>query len=320
MTIPGNNDETKAHLLPHGLVGGATPPDIPDTELTNQASTNLDSLEPGEMVEVFCREDRDITGRILACREDLAAIIKTTTSRLRNGGRLFYVGAGTSGRLGVLDASECPPTFSTPPELVQAIIAGGPDAVFRAREGAEDDEQAGAESVAKLVHAEDMVVGLTASGYTPFVMGALRKAGELGAGTALVCCSEPHTATPPIDHTVIIQTGPEILTGSTRLKAGTATKMALNIISTSTMVLLGKTYGNLMVDLNPGSRKLCERAVRIIKSLTDAEDEEAWRLFKISGRSIKVAVVMSRLGLDKDKAEQRLADAQGMLRRALGEK
>ena len=248
------------------------------TEARNPRSAALDRLPVERAIELFLDEDRGIPDAIAAHRKALARLIHRTVRCLRSGGRLLYVGAGTSGRLGVLDASECPPTFRTPPEWVQGIMAGGEKALHSAVEGAEDDAGAGNLAVgARRVGPRDIVVGLAASGRTPFVWGALAAARRSGAATALICCN-PHLRFAPgtrPDHVLALDLGAELLTGSTRLKAGTATKLVLNILTTLTMVRLGKVLGNLMVDLNPSNEKLRDRAARIVSELTGRDSGTA---------------------------------------------
>ncbi|PYP73981.1 MAG: N-acetylmuramic acid 6-phosphate etherase, partial [Gemmatimonadetes bacterium] len=239
----------------------------------------------------------------------------------RAGGRLVYVGAGTSGRLGVLDASECPPTFGTPPELVVGIIAGGPKALMRSAEGAEDDVNAGAEAMdAARVVANDVVVGIAASGTTPFVRSALARAQTLGAKTALVSCSDPPAQLAATCDVVILpKVGPEVLTGSTRMKAGTATKLVLNAITTGAMIRLGKVYGNLMVDLMATSDKLRDRGQRIVMECCGVDRDRARAAIEAAGGSVKLAIVMLAAGVGKEEARRQLEQAGGFVRRAVGD-
>jgi N-acetylmuramic acid 6-phosphate etherase len=250
---------------------------------------------------------------------DIARAADLVTAAFRAGGRLFYAGAGTSGRLGVLDAAECPPTFGVDPDMVQGIMAGGRDTVFRSREGVEDHESSGAEDIAAHgVRAGDVLVGIAASRRTPYVLGALLAARERGARTVFLRCNEG--ADPGCDVVITVVVGPEAITGSTRLKAGTAQKMVLNMITTASMVKLGKVYENLMVDVRPNSEKLIERAKGIVMMLTGLGYEEAARVYDGSGRRVKVAVLMERLKIDALEAETRLRAADGFLARALGER
>jgi N-acetylmuramic acid 6-phosphate etherase len=233
------------------------------------------------------------------------------------GGRIVFAGAGTSGRLGVIEAAECPPTFGTDPRRITAVIAGGTDAVFAAREGAEDDAKAGARAAARLGR-RDILIGISASSVTAFVRGALEQARRRGATTVLITCAGRLPGRAVADVVVAIDTGPEVLTGSTRLKAGSATKAVLNAITTAAMVQLGKTYGNLMVDLRPGSAKLHDRARRIVAQLGDVDERKAAHLLRSAAGETKTAIVMARLSLSAEDARARLEDAAGQLRKALG--
>ncbi len=245
----------------------------------------------------------------------VARAVRLIAHALDQGGRLFFIGAGTSGRLGVMEAAECPPTFQTHPSMVQAIIAGGRRAVFRSREGAEDRRASARAAVRRRVRASDVVVGLSASGVTPFVDAALRAARARRARTVLVTC-HPRT-TIPADVRIAPSVGPEVLTGSTRLKAGTATKLVLNMLTLGAMARLGKTYGNLMVDVRPTSSKLRARSLRIIQSLTGSSERDAAAHLRAARGRVKVAVLMARNGLAYQAARRRLAEANGSLRQAL---
>ncbi|MBD2184178.1 N-acetylmuramic acid 6-phosphate etherase [Aerosakkonema funiforme] len=297
-----NNLEERGHLL---------------TEQINPNSQNLDQLSSLELVELFNQEDSQTIAAIAAARTQLAQTIDITAEALRQGGRLFYVGAGTSGRLGVLDAAECPPTFCTPPELVQGIIAGGAGALVRSSEDLEDRAEDGAAAIAqRQVTQLDVVVGITAGGTTPFVQGALQAAQSRGATTIFMACVPIEQVTTSADIDIRLLVGPEILAGSTRLKAGTVTKMALNIISTGVMVKLGKVYGNRMVDVAVTNTKLRDRALRILNDLTDLSREAAGYLLERSGRSVKLALLMHWTGLEKQEAETLLTEHQGNIRQA----
>lgn len=288
------------------------------TEQINPNSQNLDQLSTLELVDLFNREDTQTIAAIAAARTQLAQAIEAATKSLRQGGRLFYVGAGTSGRLGVLDAAECPPTFCSPPELVQGIIAGGAGALIRSSEDLEDKADDGAAAIAqRQINHLDVVLGITAGGTTPFVQGALQAAQQRGATTIFMACvpAEQVSFTADIDIRLIV--GPEILAGSTRLKAGTVTKMALNIISTGVMVQLGKVYGNRMVDVAVTNTKLRDRALRILQDLTDLNREAAGYLLEKSGRSVKLALLMHWTGTTKEEAESLLAENHGHLRQAI---
>ncbi|HEY6070336.1 MAG TPA: N-acetylmuramic acid 6-phosphate etherase, partial [Chthoniobacterales bacterium] len=257
------------------------------TEQRNPRSENLEKLNAQDLVKLFIEEEKFVGEALATAKADLGRAVELVAESLRKGGRLFYVGAGTSGRLGVLDASEIPPTFGASPELVQGIIAGGATALHRSVEGAEDETSNGALAIDRRgVKDVDVVVGITASGRTPFVLGALARAGSLGAKTILLTCNPDREKNAKVDLAIDLAVGPEILTGSTRLKAGTATKIALNIISTGAMVALGKVKGNLMIDLNTTSTKLRDRATRMVAELTESDynsaraqlEESSWDL------------------------------------------
>jgi N-acetylmuramic acid 6-phosphate etherase len=250
-------------------------------------------------------------------REAIARAIELAEGAFRAGGRLLYVGAGTSGRLGVLDASECPPTFGTDPEMVQGIIAGGLGALVRSAEGAEDVTADGAAAMdERTVGPRDFVVGIAASGTTPYVRGALERARALGARTAIIACSPPPAElVQRVDVAIVPITGPEPITGSTRMKAGTATKMVLNMISTGAMIRIGKTYGNLMVDLRAMSQKLVDRGERIMMEVCGVTREEARRLIDAAGGAVKTAIIMHTMRVSRSEAERALADAGGIIRR-----
>jgi N-acetylmuramic acid 6-phosphate etherase len=249
---------------------------------------------------------------------DVTRAIELVVKALSRGGRLIYCGAGTSGRLGVLDAAECPPTFRTDPHMVQAIIAGGPAAMFASQEGAEDSREAGAAAVdSKKVGEHDVVMGIAAGGTTPFVHGALHRARELAAGTIFLTCIERTPQEPAVDVIIRPLVGPEVLTGSTRLKAGTATKLVLNQITTISMVQLGKCYQNLMVDLRASNDKLWDRGARIVATLTQLDRGAAMDLLRRADGHVKVAIVMQQRSLNAEQARQRLTAADGKLRDAL---
>jgi N-acetylmuramic acid 6-phosphate etherase len=289
--------------------------DLP-TEQANPRSRGLDLLTTKELVRVMHEADRRVHEAVEAALPEIAAVADLAAEALGRGGRLIYAGAGTSGRLGVLDAAECPPTFGTEPGQVVGIIAGGPGAVFRAREGAEDDGDAGEAAIAELATGEgDLVVGITSSGVTPWVRGALEEAGRRGASTALVTCGDLEDL--EIDARVVLATGPEVLAGSTRMKAGTATKLALNMISTAAMVRIGKVYDNLMVDLRAGSAKLRDRALRLVTALTDLAPDEAEPRLAAADGEVKTAVVAERLSVTPARARELLAASGGHLRPVL---
>lgn len=288
------------------------------TEQVNPNSLNLDQLNSLELVELFNTEDQKAVAAVAGAKVELAAAIEKTAERLHQGGRLFYIGAGTSGRLGVLDAAECPPTFCTPPELVQGIIAGGAGALLRSSEGLEDLAEDGESAIAQhKINQLDVVVGITAGGTTPYVQGALKAARQRGALTVFMACVPAEQVPFDADIDIRLLTGPEILAGSTRLKAGTATKLALNILSTSVMVKLGKVYGNRMVDVAVTNQKLRDRALRILQDLTGLSREAAGFLLERSGKWVKLALLMHWTNLDKTAGEELLAAHQGNLRVAV---
>jgi N-acetylmuramic acid 6-phosphate etherase len=290
------------------------------TERRNPRTQQIDLADPLGIVDLMIAEDRTVPDAVESQRERIAEAISAAEATFRAGGRLFYVGAGTSGRLGVLDASECPPTFGTPPEMVQGIIAGGPAALTSAQEGAEDNlDQARIDLAARGVRAGDFVVGIAASGTTPYVRIALEYAREVGARTAIVACSPPPPET--LQHTdiaIVAITGPEVVTGSTRLKAGTATKLILNMITTGAMIRLGKTFGNLMIDLRATNVKLVDRSERIVSEVSEVSRDEARALLERAGGSVKLAIVMHALGVEKDEAQRRLDAGAGVVRRVIG--
>jgi len=270
------------------------------------------------MVRQINAEDARVAGAVAVELPAIAQAIDAIAARMRAGGRLIYIGAGTSGRLGVLDASECPPTFSTPPEQVVGIIAGGSYALTHAVEGAEDDHDAGAHDVAALeVDARDSVVGIAASGRTPYVLGGMAAARGRGALVISVACAAPSPMAEAADIAIAPVTGPEVITGSTRLKAGTAQKLVLNMLSTGVMIRLGKTFGNLMVDVQPTNRKLQARARRIVAEACGLPFEQAADLLQACDGQVKVAIVAHLAGLTPEMARQRLAEAGGVVGKAL---
>ncbi len=287
------------------------------TEKRNPRSTDVDRMAAPEIFDVINAEDRTVADAIANEKDHVVAAIDLVVDRFRRGGRLLYVGAGTSGRLGVLDAAECPPTFGTDPEMVQGVIAGGYGALVRAKEGAEDDRGGGARDLAERnVRSDDVVVGIATSGVTPYVFGALEEARGRGAATVLLCCI-PDPEGVDADVTIRPLVGPEVVTGSTRMKAGTATKLVLNTITTTAMILLGKTYENLMVDLMATCDKLRDRSRRILMETTGVDHDGASRVIAAAGGSVKTAIVMQRTGLDADAARRLIADAGGLVRKAL---
>lgn len=285
-------------------------------------SRDLDMLDAPGILRVIHEQDLKVAPAVGACLPQIARVVDAVTASFRRGGRLVYLGAGTSGRLGILDASECPPTFGTDPREVVGVIAGGPDSVFRAKEGAEDDAEAGRRAIDEQhVTAADSVVGIAASRRTPFVQAGLARARELGAFTALVTCNPGRTRAEEADGDpdVVIApvVGPEVVAGSTRMKAGTAQKMVLNMITTAAWVRRGKTLGNLMVDLRPGSAKLVERGRRIVMRATGSDYEGAVRLLDAAGGRVKTALVMGLRHVDAQEADRLLGAADGFVRRAL---
>jgi len=288
------------------------------TEQVNPNSQNLDQLTSLELVELFNQEDYKTLEAIAQAKEALAQAIDLTSASLQKGGRLFYIGAGTSGRLGVLDAAECPPTFCTPPEMVQGIIAGGAGALIRSSEDLEDKSEDGASAIAQRHITElDVVIGITAGGTTPYVLGALQAAKQRGATSIYMSCVPVEQVKVEADVDIRLIVGAEILAGSTRLKAGTVTKMALNIISTGVMVKLGKVYGNRMIDVAVTNRKLHDRALRILEDLTNLNRQEAGYLLEKSARRVKLALLMHWSGLDATEGDRLLKENQGDLRQAL---
>lgn len=289
------------------------------TEQRNPRSADIDLASALEIVELINQEDRTVAAAVGTQAESIARALVLVESAFRAGGRLIYVGAGTSGRLGVLDASECPPTFGVPPEMVQGIIAGGLPALTRSQEGAEDDRQAGARAIdAHQVTSVDMVIGIAASGTTPYVHDALARAHALGARTGIVACSPPPEAVlAMVDVAIVPLVGPEVVTGSTRMKAGTATKLVLNTLTTGAMIRLGKTYGNLMVDLRASNVKLTDRAERIVMEVCRVERDQARTLLSSADGRVKLAIVMALRGVSRDEAERLLEDAGGVIRRVV---
>jgi N-acetylmuramic acid 6-phosphate etherase len=288
------------------------------TEQRNPRTSRIDALSVEEIIDVVNREDAKIAGAVGAEKPKIARAVNLLVDRLKKGGRMFFVGAGTSGRLGVLEAAELPPTFDTPATLAQAIMAGGPECVWASKEGAEDDEQDGARQLRiRAVHALDAVIGVTASGVTPFVLGALAEAGRKGAARILVSCNRRGVPRDAAEVLISPIVGPEVLTGSTRLRAGTATKMVLNLLTVATMIRLGKVYENLMVDLQTRSDKLVARAKRIVSVLASVPEADATRALKKAGGSAKVAIVMLRRKVSREEAVRLLEENAGMLRDAL---
>lgn len=288
------------------------------TEARNPASDRIDTLDAAGIVRLMNDEDTKVVSAVRAEEEAIARAIEVVADRFREGGRLIYTGAGTSGRLGVLDASECPPTFSTPPELVVGLIAGGPTALTRAVEGAEDDPARGASDLDGLgITEKDVVVGIATSGRTPYVLGAVDRARAVGATTVGIACNRPSLLGGRVDIEIAPLVGPEIIAGSTRLKSGTATKMVLNMITTGSMVLIGKTFGNRMVDLQPTNQKLRIRTRRILRELAGVDDDLARDLLEQAGGRLKPALVMAMAGVDLASADRLLDESAGQVRGAV---
>lgn len=288
------------------------------TEQSNQRSSRLDQLDTLELVALFADEDRRPQEAVAAATPDLAQAVDAVSERLRAGGRLFYLGAGTSGRLGVLDAAECPPTFCSDPEQVQGVLAGGSAALLRSSEGLEDLEDAGRTDLdARGFCSKDCLVGIAAGGTTPYVRGGLAFAKSIGALAIAMACVPTEQAPLPCDIDIRLLTGPELLTGSTRMKAGTATKLALNTLSTAVMVKLGKVYGNRMVDVAASNSKLVDRSLRILRDLAGVERERGLTLLEDAGGSVKLALLMAAADLSVDRACALLQQHDQQLRSAL---
>lgn len=288
------------------------------TETRNPASNNIDQLSTVEMVRIINAEDARVAAAVGAQAEKIASAIDAIVQRMRQGGRMVYFGAGTSGRLGVLDASECPPTFNVSSDLVIGRIAGGDVALRNSVEGAEDNEAAGAAEVAELeIGALDSVIGIAASGSTPYVLGAMDAARQRGSLVIAIACNQPCLMEDLADIAILPLVGPEVITGSTRLKSGTAQKLVLNLLSTGVMVKLGKTFGNLMVDVQAKNEKLRRRAIRIVAQACHLNEERASVLLQQCDGEVKTAIVAQLANLAPEVARQRLADNNGVVRNAL---
>ena len=298
-------------VLPQGI--------IKTTEQQNLNSVDIDLKSTSEIVQIFHEEDQQAIKAVEAESETIAHAIELCVAAFRAGGRLFYVGAGTSGRLGVLDASECPPTFSTPPEMVQGIIAGGDAALRRSVEGEEDKPEKGALAVReRQLTARDVLVGIASSGRTPYVIGALEEAHTIGATTIFLCCVPPPEQLKGwVTHFITPIVGPEIIAGSTRLKAGTATKLVLNMLTTVSMIKLGKVYNNLMVDVHASNTKLVDRSIRIVQAVTGVDTELAEEALTRAGGRAKLAIVMLAKKLNPPDANTLLEEHEGFLRQIL---
>jgi N-acetylmuramic acid 6-phosphate etherase len=290
------------------------------TEAINPNSLGLDTAPIGEIIDLMIAEDRKVVAAVHRERDRIAHGVEIIAQALRRGGRIFFIGAGTSGRLGVVEAAEMPPTFGTSPASVQAVMAGGKDAVFKAKEGVEDDYEEGARAVARLrPNKKDVVIGVSASGLTPFVRGGLTRARKSGLRIIFVTCWPGADLQNFVDLVIAPSVGPEVLTGSTRLKAATATKMVLNMLTTIAMVRIGKAYGNLMVDVQANSEKLKDRARRIVGVVTGVGYDTADELLRRARWNVKVAVVMHKTGSSYTQAVSRLKQAEGSTRDAIGE-
>jgi N-acetylmuramic acid 6-phosphate etherase len=290
------------------------------TEQINPASLAIDKAPVRDIIEMVITEDRKVIAAVQKEKEKIAHGVEIIVQALRKGGRVIFIGAGTSGRLGVVEAAEMPPTFGTPPRVVQAIMAGGQAAVFQAKEGVEDNYEEGGRSIGRLrLSNRDVVIGVSASGITPFVRGGLTRGRKAGAKIIFVTCWPGSELQNFVDLIIAPSVGPEIIAGSTRLKAGTATKMVLNMLTTVAMIKWGKTYGNLMVDVRTGSEKLKDRAKRILGIVTGLEPEAAEALLKRAKWNVKAAIVMEKAGLTLPQATKRLRKADNSVREAIGE-
>ncbi len=289
------------------------------TEQSNPNSEQIDTLPTLEIVQIINREDQTVAKAVEAVLPQIAQAVEAITSRIEQGGRLIYIGAGTSGRLAVLDAAECVPTYSVPPDLVQAVMAGGERALIHSVEGAEDDRALARHDLAAIpLTSKDTLVGIAASGTTPYVLEAIAYARELGAVTVGISCNSPAPLLDAADIAIGVVPGPEVIAGSTRMKAGTAQKLVLNMLSTATMIKLGKVYGNLMVDVSVSNDKLLRRAKGLITKITGVEADRATELLTQANNEVKTAIVMGRKQVDAPHARELLAQANGHLRRVIG--
>jgi N-acetylmuramic acid 6-phosphate etherase len=290
------------------------------TEQRNPNTFEIDCKSTSEIVDIINTEDSNVINAVHKERQNITKAVDLIVASFKKGGRLFYVGAGTSGRLGVLDASECPPTFGTDPELVRGIIAGGTEALTRSIEGAEDRHEDGEQAVKDNgITAKDTVVGIATGGTTPFVHGALVQAKRIGATTIFLCCNPDTDPAEEVDVIIRPITGPEVITGSTRMKAGTATKLVLNTLTTASMIKTGKVYKNLMVDLQVKNEKLKDRAERIIMTITDVNRDTACKLLTKAKGNVKTAIVMHKLQIDYEEAEKKLDKCEGFVRKVLSD-
>ncbi|MDQ0166310.1 N-acetylmuramic acid 6-phosphate etherase [Bacillus horti] len=289
------------------------------TEQINEQSRNIDKQSTYDILKIMNNEDHKVAQAVQNCLQPISEAVDQIHHSIRHGGRLIYVGAGTSGRLGILDAAECPPTFGTPHEMVQAIMAGGSKAILQAVEGAEDSSEHGRlDLIEKELQAGDTVVGITASGRTPYVVGALQYAKEVGAATVGIACNSNSRVGQVADIAIEVEVGPEVIMGSTRLKAATAQKMVLNMLSTATMVKLGKVYQNLMIDLAPTNVKLIDRARRIVANVTNSSYEKAQQVLDLADQEVKTAIVMIEGDATANEARRSIEEAGGMVRAAIG--
>ena len=290
------------------------------TEQRNPNTENIDRLSTIDMVRRINDEDKKVAFAVERELDSIALAVDTIAEALAGGGRLIYCGCGTSGRLGVLDAAECPPTYSTDPEMVKGVMAGGESAMFRAAEGAEDNAEAGRKDMEELgLSGKDVLVGIAASGRTPYVLSSMKYASELGAKTVAVTCNKSSQMNQVADISIGVEPGPEVITGSTRMKCGTAEKMVLNMLSTGAMIKLGKVYGNLMVDVMPTNEKLVRRAVSIVATAANVDEELAKSTLEECGFSVKTAIVMLICGLNADEAKAELDKNGGVIARVIGE-
>jgi len=288
------------------------------TEQSNPASASIDALPTEQVLCIINAEDKKVADAVEREMPSIARAVDAIVAAFHNGGRLFYIGAGTSGRLGVLDASECPPTFSVPPDLVQGIIAGGEAALSQATEASEDDPASGARDLlARGFTGRDVLVGIAASGRTPYVLGAVAEARRLGAVTVGLSCTPDSELARAVEIAITPLTGPEVVTGSTRMKAGTAQKLVLNMLTTAAFIRLGYVYGNLMVNVQPRNAKLADRARRIVAQAAGVSDERAREWLAAAGDQVRVAILMARTGIGREDAERRLAAAGGSITKAL---
>ena len=290
------------------------------TEQRNENSLNIDSKSVEEIIEIFNTEDQKAVSAVIKEKDNIARAVRMIVESFKKGGRLFYVGAGTSGRLGVLDSAECPPTFGVDREMVQGIIAGGYEALVRSIERAEDKPEDGASAIKdRNINSRDTVVGIASSGRTPFVMGALEEAHKLGAKTVLLQCNPLKVRMSYVDVFILPIVGPEIITGSTRLKAGTATKLILNMLSSISMIKMGKVYNNLMVDVQAWNAKLVDRSKRLIAEVGEVDHEKATELLEMAKGSAKIAIVMARRDIGYEEAVSLLRENDGSLRKVIGD-